>query len=355
MPARSEEESSADLAAAACECAVRLAEGGDLEGAARELRRVLDLGDTPSRAEAAFGLGVVRQERGDAAGACAAFRQAIGTADPEYATRAAYHLAISHEREGEHVEARAVWQAVVDSRDDRYLPAALFHLAAIADESGEDPDARELWERTVATQDPTYAPLAACALGAWLVEHGDAAAAEEALGAAVSADDPATAAHAWVNIGIARLDQAAEAFGEALVRDDPETAPLAVELLARTLPLRGRYDEASRVWEHGLGHPDQEVATEVRARLRRGLGAEGAPDELWWQAPVEAAVRTGTLPRLAGELFAAIDVMRALAVAPGDAREALRRVARVPDGYAWGRELPEPTHTDPSSPEGGPR
>ncbi len=49
---------------------------------------------------------------------------------------------------------------------------------------------------------------------------------------------------------------------------DADTAALAIELLARTLPLRGRDADAETVWSYGLDHEDADLAAQVE--MRRG-------------------------------------------------------------------------------------
>lgn len=165
-----------------------------------------------------------------------------------------------------------------------------------------------------------------------------------------TAADPA----ALVAEGMGYLDQAIAAFSQACETGDADIFPLAVELLARTLPLRGRDADAARVWQQGLEDPDPAVETAVRARLRRAFGgdevppADGAP-ATWWEGFVEAAVCHGTLPLLANELFGALDQMYSLAAVPlaqggaraRELREALLSAVRAPSQYAWGPELHE--------------
>jgi hypothetical protein len=154
------------------------------------------------------------------------------------------------------------------------------------------------------------------------------------------AADPATR----VADGIAHLEQAIAAFAEAAGSADPDIVPLAVELLARTLPLRERDEESAWAWEHGLEHPDPAVATAVRQRLRRAFGSDEAS---WWEGFVESAVCHSTLPLLANEVFGALDHMYALAAVPlarggartRELRDVLAQAVRVPTGYAWGAEL----------------
>lgn len=314
------------FAAAACERARELAHRGDLAGAASEFQRVLACTDTRLRGEAAFGLGAVREAHGDVEEAREACLLALRTGDPEYAPRAGYNLALSYERGGEWAEARDTWQSVVAAGNARYLPGALCRLAEIVADEGDTDTAEGLWERAVESGDREYAPLAAYNLGAQLFQRGQHAAALQAFTTA-SIDDPA--GHARANLGVTHLELAIAAFQGALARADTETLPLATELLGRTLPLRGAYEEAQQVWEYGLGHDEPEVAAGVRDRLRRELDgpAGGRWDEL-----IEDAVRTHTLPRLTGELFAAIEQMYEGA---GDA-DAVRS---VPHAYGWGARL----------------
>lgn len=237
-------------------------------------------------------------------------------------------------------------------------------------------------------------------LGGRLLERGDARQAAEVFAAAVrqleeqraraagagdqaapGPADPADAAgpadvagpadpvrgRLLAGLGIARLEQALAAFREAAEWAGPDVRPLAVELLARALPLRDRDDEAAQVWRWGLEDPDPEVAAAVRARLRRSFGIRSTADGAertggaggvdsaggaarpWWEGFLESAVCHGTLPLLAGELFAAIDHMYAVVAVPyarggtrsRELRDALREAVRLPGGYAWGAELQE--------------
>ena len=163
---------------------------------------------------------------------------------------------------------------------------------------------------------------------------------EDPAGADALAADPA----ARVADGIAYLEQAIAVFAEAAGSADSDIVPLAVELLARTLPLCERDEESAWAWQHGLEHPDPAVAAAVRQRLRRAFGSDEAS---WWEAFVESAVCHSTLPLLTNEVFGALDHMYALAAVPlarggaraRELRDVLAQAVRVPAGYAWGDEL----------------
>ncbi|WP_034489110.1 tetratricopeptide repeat protein [Actinomadura oligospora] len=349
----------AHQAAEMCERARRLAEDGDSDRAAALFGEVLALGDTPHRARAALGLAVVLDDSGDIAGAREADRAAIATGDPEYGARAAYHLALTHERAGEHDEAEPAWRVVVDFANAAYLPPAHLALARLADDAGDFERARGHWEDAVATGDGEYGPLAAHDLAQRLLERGEPARAQRVLTAGLKLIDRTSAPHAHsrlaVALGIACLDQAIGAFGAALgpagEPADPEVGPLATELLARTLPLRGRDGEAREAWRRGLTDPG--VAPQVRARLRREFGADDGDDPaaLWWEPLLEQAVAEGALPALAGEAFGALDHMYALLAVryaaeaadrrPGESHEVIGGAVRVPSDYAWGPLLHE--------------
>ncbi|HEY8480679.1 MAG TPA: tetratricopeptide repeat protein [Spirillospora sp.] len=339
-----------------CEEARRLAEGGEAERAATLFEQVLALGETPWRAQAALGLAVVLDDCGDVERAREADRAAIATGDPEYGPRAAYHLALTYERAGERERAAPAWRVVVDFGNDAYLPPAHLALARIADDAGEFDEAREHWEAVIATGDPEYGPPAAHDLAQRLLERGDPARAQRVLTAGLKLIDRDTSPYAYarlaVALGIAYLDQAIGAFGAALGDGipDAEVGPLATELLARTLPLRGRSAEAAEVWRRGLADPG--IAGQVRARLRRDFGDDdGENGELWWEPVLEEAVSDGTLPALAGEVFGALDHMYALLAVryadppqeqrPDEIHEVLGRAVRVPSDYAWGPLLHE--------------
>lgn len=109
-----------DDAARLCEEARDLAENGDAVRAALLFEKVLALGDTPCRAQAALGLAVVLDDAGEVERAREADRAAIATADPEYGPRAAYHLALTHERAGEPERAAPAWRVVVDFGNPAY-------------------------------------------------------------------------------------------------------------------------------------------------------------------------------------------------------------------------------------------
>jgi tetratricopeptide (TPR) repeat protein len=329
------------------------AEEGRLDRAAELFRAVLAAGDTSERAQAALGLAVVLEGAGDHDGAREADRVAIDTGDPEYGARAAYHLALSWDRSGDRERAREAWQIVVDFGNAAYLPPALLALAQIADEEGDAAQACEWWERVIATRDERCAPMAAHDLALRLLDWGEPARAQRALDGALEVldrkQDPQTHARLAVNLGIAHLEQAIAAFGSVTPTDeaDPEVVPLAIELLARTLPLRGRDASAQDVWRRGLADP--ELGEHVRARLRRTFAADGG-EHLWWEDDIEAALRAGALPVLTGEVFGALDHMYALAAmryAEGreglseDAYDLLGQLVRVPAGYPWGEALRE--------------
>ncbi|WP_119730430.1 tetratricopeptide repeat protein [Thermomonospora amylolytica] len=340
-----------------CEEARRLAEGGEPEAAARLFEQVLRMGEGPHRARAALGLAVVLDDVGDVAGARDADWIAIGTEDPEYGPRAAYHLALLHERAGERDEAARAWRTVVDFGNPGYLPPALLALAQLADEDGDFETARGWWERVIETGNPQYAPVAAHDLAQRLLERGEPARAQRVLTAALRMIDRETSPYAYARlataIGIAYLDQAIGAFRTVLEDEeaatDPEVGPLATELLARTLPLRGRTEEAGEVWAQGLTR--SAVAGQVRARLRRGFGERDEDAEIpWWEPVVESAVADGSLPALTGEVFGALDHIYALAALrhvqgpagdPAETHQVLGEAVRVPDDYWWGGLLHE--------------
>jgi tetratricopeptide (TPR) repeat protein len=334
------------------------AEEGRLDRAAELFREVLQTGDTSERAQAALGLAVVLEGDGDHDGAREADRVAIDTKDSEYGARAAYHLALSWERSGDAERAREAWRIVVDFANPAYLPPAYLALAHIADEEGDAAQACEWWECVIATRDARYAPAAAHDLALRLLDWGEPARAQRALDGALDVldrkRDPQAHARLAVSLGIAHLEQAIAAFGGVTPTDDadPEVVPLAIELLARTLPLRGRDAAAEEVWRRGLDDPA--LGEHVRARLRREFAtdAEGEADggHPWWEDDIEAALRAGTLPLLAGEVFGALDHMYALVAMryaegtenlPDEVHDLLERLLRIPEGQPWGPALRE--------------
>lgn len=346
---------------ARCAEARRLATEGDLEAAERMFAEVVALGDTPARAQAAMGLAAVRYDLGDVPGAREADRVAIATGHPEYGPRAACHLAMCAEHDGTAEEARTAWERVLAFGNPDYLPAAHYSLGHLAETDGDDDAAVAHWRQAAASGDAHFAALAAHALGARLLDQGDPAAAQRMFADVAGRVPPEEAAQLWTSLAISHIEQGIAALGRALDADDPEVTPLAVELMARILPLRGQDDTAAQVWEHGLAHTDPQVADDVRARLRRGFGideaepAGGEPEEgaeprepYWWEGYVETAAAQGTLPLLTAELFGALDRMhdtvavpyvRAGRRVPAEVRDALGEAVRVPGEYAWGRDL----------------
>ncbi|QYC41394.1 tetratricopeptide repeat protein [Nonomuraea coxensis DSM 45129] len=258
---------SSELETPPLDTARRLAESGDLDGAAAILRRLVADPEGPDRAQAAVGLAVVLEERGDVEAARAAARTALATNHPEYAAQAACHLAQGFEREGRTEQARAAWQAVLGVGTPAYLPHAHLALARLAETLGEaETELRE----AVATGDEQVAALAARQLADLLLEHGEPGQAAdvliEALGIAPESEVPGLR----VRLGIAHLELACAEFAETVESGaDAQTSALAIELLARTLPLRGRPEDADQVWSYGLGHADETLAAEVRLRYER--------------------------------------------------------------------------------------
>ncbi|MET8991272.1 tetratricopeptide repeat protein [Nonomuraea wenchangensis] len=263
---------SSELETPPLDTARRLAEGGDLDGAAAILRRLVADPDEPDRAQAAVGLAVVLEERGDVEAARAAARTALATNHPEYAAQAACHLAQGFEREGRTEQARAAWQAVLGVGTPAYLPHAHLALARLAETLGEaEKELREALASGATAGDEQVAALAARELADLLLEHGEPGAAAdvliEALGIAPESEVPGLR----VRLGIAHLELACAEFAETVEGGaDVATSALAIELLARTLPLRGRPEDADQVWSYGLGHADEALAAEVRLRYERG-------------------------------------------------------------------------------------
>ena len=247
-----------------------LAESGDLSAAAELFTGALEDPDPSARAQAALGLAVVLEELGEHEAARDADWTAIRTGDPEYAPRAAYHLALSRERAGDRGEAEEAWRLVVSSAHPSYLPAACLALAQLADDDGDVDTAAGWWEKVIATGDEQYAPVAAHDLAQRLLERDQTARAQQVLAAALRTTPPEGYAYARlaVAMGLTHLEQAIGAFSAAVgATDAPDIAPLAVELLARTLPLRGRDEEAAEIWRRGLSDPL--LSDQVAARLQR--------------------------------------------------------------------------------------
>lgn len=245
----------------------RLAESGDLSAAATLFAAALESAD---RAEAALGLAVVLEDLGDIDGARAADWTAIETGDPEYAPRAAYHLALACERGDDLAGAVEAWHLVVASGNQAYLPAACLALAQIADDEGDAEAAGSWWERVIEIGDEQYAPVAAYDFAQRLLEEGQASRAQRVLASVLRTADPSSYAYARLALvmGLCHLEQAIGAFNAAMGPGTaPDIEPLAVELLARTLPLRGRDEEAAEVWRKGLSDPA--IADQVDARLHR--------------------------------------------------------------------------------------
>ncbi|MFI6706568.1 tetratricopeptide repeat protein [Nonomuraea sp. NPDC050478] len=272
----------------------RLAEGGDLDGAAAILAELAAQPGSPDRAQAAVGLAVVLDQAGDVEGARAAARTALATGHPEFAAQAACHLAQGFEREGRLDQARGAWQAVLGVGTPSYVPLAHLALARLAGEVGDYDEAEAELRAAIETGHRTGddAPAggeasregaepdgpavevrvhAAQQLADLLIgreEPGEAAdVLLDALEDAASGED---AARLRVQLGIAHLEMACAEFAEAVEQGgEAQVSALAIELLARTLPLRGRDDAAGQVWAYGLEHQDEGLAAEVRLRYDR--------------------------------------------------------------------------------------
>lgn len=304
---------SSELETPPLDIARRLAEDGDLDGAAAILAELAATPGGPDVAQAAVGLAVVLDQRGDVDGARAAARTALATGHPEFAAQAACHLAQGFEREGRYGQARGAWQAVLGVGTLAYVPLAHLALARLAVETGEydeaetelraaidtghAPPARPATGRdTVGHTPPTGQGAADNAHGPGhaagdadggyggaevrvhasqqladlLMERGEPGEAAEVLLDALEDASGDDAARLRVQLGIAHLELACAEFAGA-VEDGGEgqTTALAIELLARTLPLRGRADDADHVWAYGLNHDDETLASEVRLRYDR--------------------------------------------------------------------------------------
>ncbi|GAA3042731.1 hypothetical protein [Streptosporangium longisporum] len=256
----------------------RLAESGDLDAAATIFAELAADPDEPDRAQAAVGLAVVLEERGDVPGSRAAARTALATGHPEFAAQAACLLAGSFEREGLTAQARAAWQAALGVGHPDYVPPAHMGLARLATDAEE---AERSLRQALATADPEIASHAAQELAEGFLEEGDPGEAARVLMEALSVPEVIEAARLRVMLGIAHLELACAEFSAAIEEGgdggdgggggDTETGALAIELLARTLPLRGRDEDAERVWRYGLDSADADLAGEVRLRLDRDL------------------------------------------------------------------------------------
>ncbi|TDC94635.1 tetratricopeptide repeat protein [Nonomuraea deserti] len=261
---------SSELETPPLDTARRLAERGDLDGAAAILSELAADPDEPDRAQAAVGLAVVLEERGDVEAARAAARTALATGHPEYASQAACHLAQGFEREGRAEQARAAWQAVLGVGAAAYVPLARLALARLAVRAQDLEEAERELRAAMAAGDGEVAALAAQELADLLMEHGEPEAAAELLLDALEAVPEEETPGLRVRLGIAHLELACAEFAETVEGGaDAQTSALAIELLARTLPLRGRDDDAGRVWSYGLEHADETLAAEVRLRYQR--------------------------------------------------------------------------------------
>src|ERR1700749_3428724 len=81
----------------------------------------------------------------------------------------------------------------------------------------------------------------------------------------------------YVAEGMGYLDQAIAAFSQGCESGDSGIVPLAIELLARTLPLRGRDNDAALFWRPGLKAPARVATPAAPPRPRRAFGGEEVP------------------------------------------------------------------------------
>jgi hypothetical protein len=114
-----------------------------------------------------------------------------------------------------------------------------------------------------------------------LLADGEPEQAADVLLEALSVPSVTEVARLRVLLGIAHLEMACGQFVAAVEESDEQTGPepcaLAIELLARTLPLRGRDADAETVWRYGLDHPDSAIADQVRLRLNRDQHPDPTP------------------------------------------------------------------------------
>ncbi|TYB70923.1 hypothetical protein FXF51_00310 [Nonomuraea sp. PA05] len=265
---------SSELETPPLDTARRLAEHGDLAAAARILGELAADPEGPDRAQAAVGLAVVLEQRGDVEGARAAARTALATGHPEYAAQAACHLAQGFEREGRDEQARAAWQAVLGVGTAAYVPLAHLALGRLAvrgeqlDEA--DKEFRAAMDTGAEHGEERLGAHAAAELAELMLEHGEPGAAAEVLLDALDFAPGDEVPGLRVQLGIAHLELACAEFAESVEGGaDAQTGALAIELLARTLPLRGRAEDADQVWSYGLEHEDETLAAEVRLRYHR--------------------------------------------------------------------------------------
>ena len=191
----------------------KLAEAGDLDGAATIFAELAADPAEPDRAQAAVGLAVVLEESGDVPGARTAARTALGTGHPEFAAQAACLLAGSFEREDLIDQARAAWQAALGVGNPAYVPLAHMALARLA--TG-DQEAEEALRAALATADPEIASRAAQRLAEVFLEEGEAGEAAEVLLEALSVPEVADVPRLRVMLGIAHLELACAEFSAAI-------------------------------------------------------------------------------------------------------------------------------------------
>ena len=270
----------------------------------------------PRRAQAALGLAVVLDDLGDVSGPARRTGPRSPPATPSTGPRRLPPR--PHLRAGRGPgPGRAAWRVVVDFGNDAYLPPAHLALARIADDAGEFDTAREHWEAAVATGDPRVRPAAAHDLAQRLLERGDPARAQRVLTAGLKLIDramPRTPTR-----GSPSCSASPTSTGDRRVRRgagggaaDAEVGPLATELLARTLPLRGRPPTPPRSGAGPRRPRHRGPGPGAPApRLRRGRRRTATPPAVVG-AGVEEAVADGTPPALTGEVFGALDHMYAL-------------------------------------------
>ncbi|GAA0427478.1 hypothetical protein Acor_37620 [Acrocarpospora corrugata] len=137
--------------------------------------------------------------------------------------------------------------------------AAAIFAAVAADEQAADRDQAAAGLAVVAER-----------MAEILLEEGEPGEAADLLLEALGVPGVAESARLRVLLGIAHLELACAEFAGAVeAGPDTDTAALAIELLARTLPLRGRDGDAETVWRYGLDHEDGALAAQVRQRLDR--------------------------------------------------------------------------------------
>jgi eukaryotic-like serine/threonine-protein kinase len=279
-------------------------ESGDVEFAEEQFRLVMETGDLPSAAIAAFNLGQVLRRRGDLTGARDAYRRAVLADDLNLAGQSGINLAYVLKELGDRSGAEECLRAVMGAGHRDHGPRAAVELARMVLDDGRAEAATEVFRQVIATDHPVESAAASFYLAQLLAKRGYLDDAEETLAPVLGAGEGDFWAPGHLLLGeICRLrgdtSGARRWLAVARVHGDEQIAGMAEDILRRLPP------EASEM------EAEAEAGTEARS------GSEVEPES-------EPESGSGVLTRLADGIADAQEAGR-----QGRTEEAVARYAEL--------------------------